>query len=452
MKYKIASLLLVVAAVVLGGVTTAHASHQTTTKLFIQDGEKTTVVDVPLKNNAGGLEVEVADLGNDGTGEIIVANGVGNEPRVRVLRSDGSEIGSFLAYAPSMGTGVNISVCDLTGDGVNEIITAPQRRGGPHVRVFNQYGEPINGGFFAYAEHMRAGVNIACGDLDDDQKAELVTLPEAGGGPHVRTWEWNGQKMQMEQQFFTKDGQNDRRGLVGIVKDRKIIVTPQKTNKAVLTAYEMRDASIHTSSLQDGNESSLSVSYIADVFEVDGQVAYSAGDSNSYHIADTSYKIAEGSGTLNASSGNLDDDNEEERVFTSNKPQFHIDEAADGKKIIVDISDQRLYAYNKGILEHTFPVSTGKFPYATPQGDHSVLAKPFHVNYQWSYGPNNPNNYDLGIVPYNLRIYPHIYIHYAYWHNNFGHPMSHGCINVSLDNMKWAYDWADKGMPVKVRE
>jgi lipoprotein-anchoring transpeptidase ErfK/SrfK len=74
------------------------------------------------------------------------------------------------------------------------------------------------------------------------------------------------------------------------------------------------------------------------------------------------------------------------------------------------------------------------------------------VNYTWNYGPDDPRNYDLGPVKYNLRIYPHIYIHYAYWHNNFGRPMSHGCVNVNWDNMKWLYDWAEEGIPVTVRE
>lgn len=33
-------------------------------------------------------------------------------------------------------------------------------------------------------------------------------------------------------------------------------------------------------------------------------------------------------------------------------------------------------------------------------------------------------------------------IHSAYWHNNFGHPMSHGCINMRTEDAKLLYDWA----------
>ena len=117
---------------------------------------------------------------------------------------------------------------------------------------------------------------------------------------------------------------------------------------------------------------------------------------------------------------------------------------------MVDLSEQRLYAYNDGVLENSFLISSG-INNLTPLGKHAILAKIYEVDYRWSYGVNDPRNYDLGVVPYNLRFFPHIYLHYAYWHNNFGHVMSHGCVNVSLTNMKWLYNWAEKGDEVNVR-
>ena len=155
---------------------TALASHPQTVTIRSFDGKVN--FDFPVSNDVGGISLALADLGNDGVSEIIVGAGLGSEPRVTVLRQDGSQIGSFLPYAPTLGVGINVIACDLTGDGVNEIITSPQRGGGPHIRVFNAMGEAIdNGSFFAYEKSFRGGVNLACGDLIET-RVELVTMPE----------------------------------------------------------------------------------------------------------------------------------------------------------------------------------------------------------------------------------------------------------------------------------
>jgi len=121
------------------------------------------------------------------------------------------------------------------------------------------------------------------------------------------------------------------------------------------------------------------------------------------------------------------------------------------KVIVISTRYQRMFAYEDGKLVNTFLISSGLWRYPTPRGYFSVLKKRPIVNYVWSYGKNHPDNYDLGYVPYNLNFYGHFYIHYAYWHWNFGHRMSHGCVNVNLPNSKWIYRWADKGIPVIVQ-
>lgn len=121
-----------------------------------------------------------------------------------------------------------------------------------------------------------------------------------------------------------------------------------------------------------------------------------------------------------------------------------------GKFINISLKEQRLRAYENGRLVNTFLISSGRGKFPTPKGDFSVLAKVPVVHYKWTYAVNSPDNYDLGLVPYNLRIMPHKYIHYAYWHNAFGRTMSHGCVNVNLKNIKWIYRWSDEGVPVYV--
>ncbi len=40
--------------------------------------------------------------------------------------------------------------------------------------------------------------------------------------------------------------------------------------------------------------------------------------------------------------------------------------------------------------------------------------------------------------------------HGTSWHTNFGVPMSHGCVNLSVEDAKWFYNWSTVGMPVVV--
>lgn len=392
-------------------------------------------------DEVGGFNLALADLGTDGVSEIIVAGGLGSEPRVRVLRQDGSEIGSFLAYAPTMGVGINVIACDLTGDGYNEIITVPQRGGGPHVRVFNRMGEAIDdGGFFAYAQTLRTGVNLACGDLIGDERAELVTLPAPGGGPHVRVWSLNDGRETLEKNFFAFHESN-RTGLVGVVRDKQLIVAQQFTQSPIIKTIV-----IHSSyTINDEKNfpiNALGLRSLA-VFADDVYLFSATGNNmTNTRTGETKTLSSENSSATIGSDSNHIIFAPAGNIFSSTREPKHIE---------VDISQQRLYAYEYGILQNTFLISSGKNN-TTPLGNHTISAKLPTVHYTWTYGKDDPRNYDLGLVPYNLRITPHIYIHYAYWHNNFGNPMSRGCVNVALDDMKWIYGWAQEGVPVKVKE
>lgn len=411
------------------------ASHPTS--IQIRSVDTSVSIELTGANDVGGVSLAAADLGDDGVAELIVGNGMGMEPRVRVLRQDGSEIGSFLAYDASLGVGINITVCDLTGDGYNEIVVAPQRGGGPHIRVFDRYGEAIDGGgFFAYETGMREGVNLACGNLVDDARAELVTLPAAGGGPHVRVWSWeDGETLAKNFFAFNTD---DRSGIVGAVHDKKLFLAQQHTSTPMLKTLV-----IHSSPTITSEES----------LDIDGLgVASLAVFNNDLYLTtattSTLYNLTQHTTTeldiTHASLAATDT-----RLLLA-PGRFLFSALTDDQRIEVDVSEQRLYAFERGILRNSFLISSGRAN-STPLGERLVLAKVPLVHYAWFYGADSPFNYDLGWVPYNLRFAPHIYIHYAPWHNNFGHPMSRGCVNVNLANIQWLYDWAREGTPVEVK-
>ncbi len=118
------------------------------------------------------------------------------------------------------------------------------------------------------------------------------------------------------------------------------------------------------------------------------------------------------------------------------------------KKISVDLSAQRLSYFLGHVELGSFLISSGVPKMSTPKGEFTVLAKKPLVNYG---GPG----YSYPNTKWNLMFKKgkgfNYYIHGAYWHNKFGRPMSHGCVNVSYANMEGLYQWADKGTKIIIK-
>jgi lipoprotein-anchoring transpeptidase ErfK/SrfK len=119
------------------------------------------------------------------------------------------------------------------------------------------------------------------------------------------------------------------------------------------------------------------------------------------------------------------------------------DPAKAGKWIDISISRQTLTAYqgNTPVLQAV--VSTGISRYPTPTGRYTIQRKYRAVHMS---GPG----YSLPNVPYAMFFYRGYAIHGTYWHDNFGTPMSHGCINIRTDQAGWLYNWAPVGTPVVI--
>lgn len=152
-------------------------------------------------NFTGGVVVATADTDGDGELEIITAPHSSGGPHVRIFDMAGNLEGQFMAYDPNYRGGLNITTADFDGDGRAEIVTAPKVAAGPHVKVFNSYGEETSS-FFAYAEKFRGGVYVKAIDTDRDGQIEIVTSPYSGGGPHIRVFDQFGG---LESQFMAFD-------------------------------------------------------------------------------------------------------------------------------------------------------------------------------------------------------------------------------------------------------
>jgi hypothetical protein len=137
----------------------------------------------------GGVRVATGDVDGDGMLDIITAPGAGGGPHIRVFSgADGTLLKEFFAYAPAFAGGVFVASADFNGDNKADIVTAADAGGGPHVKVFDGVSGALLREFFAYAPAFTGGVRVATGDVNGDHTPDIVTGAGPGGGPHVRVF------------------------------------------------------------------------------------------------------------------------------------------------------------------------------------------------------------------------------------------------------------------------
>ena len=129
---------------------------------------------------------------------------------------------------------------------------------------------------------------------------------------------------------------------------------------------------------------------------------------------------------------------------SSSAPLPEIALSGNGERWIdVDLTNQYVYAYEGDVVVNSFIVSTGTWRTPTVTGQYKI-----YVKYR-SAKMSGPGYY-LPNVPYIMYFYKGYGLHGTYWHNNFGTPMSHGCVNMRTDDAAWLYEWASVGTLVNV--
>lgn len=129
------------------------------------------------------------------------------------------------------------------------------------------------------------------------------------------------------------------------------------------------------------------------------------------------------------------------------------DEAPADKRIVVDRSEQKLYAYEGEELFMEEAISTGLDLTPTPRGTFTVFKKTPSRYMQGPLPGISSDYYDLPGVPWNLYFTEAGgAIHGTYWHDNFGQKWSHGCVNLPPEKARQLYDWAPLGTTVVVQD
>ena len=117
--------------------------------------------------------------------------------------------------------------------------------------------------------------------------------------------------------------------------------------------------------------------------------------------------------------------------------------ANEGRWIDVDLSEQRVTAYEGSSAVNEFIVSTGTSAHPTVTGQFRIYVK---LRSTAMAGPG----YYLPGVPFTMYFYKGYSLHGTYWHSNFGVPMSHGCVNMFTPDAEWLFNWASVGTLVNV--
>ena len=113
--------------------------------------------------------------------------------------------------------------------------------------------------------------------------------------------------------------------------------------------------------------------------------------------------------------------------------------------IDVDLSQQVLTAYEGHTPVHTTLVSTGLPGTPTPVGQFRIWVK-------FRYDDMVGADYHIKDVPYVMYFHAGYGLHGVTWHGNFGHPMSHGCVNLPTPEAEWLFNWAGVGTLVNIHE
>lgn len=401
----------------------------------------------------GNIDLSVADIGGDGIDEIIISYGSNNRPNVEVWRSTGSIIYDFLAYQEGFNGGVNISTGDLNGDKKEEIITGAGYLGGPHVKSFGTASNTLS--FFSSNTNDRKGVEILAADLGGDGKSEIIVASNLNQVPEVMVFDNGGRKLDLGVRFDLDYRGGINLGKIDIENDGRseILLAGGFGNKPEVfvlnnnlelinkfTAYNENYLGGINVVSGDINNDGLSEIITSPSFGGGPHIKIfnSLGDiMEEFFAYDEEYyggvKVA--TGDINGD-GNDEIITIQERIFSEYKYNWY-------KYIEINLSEQRLYMWQDGRQIGGFKISSGLYYSPTPLGEFNVYLKRPNVLMSGS-------DYYLPNVPWVLSFSGPFTIHGTYWHNNFGHRMSHGCVNMYTPEAELLYNWADIGTPVYI--
>ncbi|MBC8164133.1 MAG: L,D-transpeptidase [Roseiflexaceae bacterium] len=119
------------------------------------------------------------------------------------------------------------------------------------------------------------------------------------------------------------------------------------------------------------------------------------------------------------------------------------------RRIEVNLSTQQLVAYEDDVSVFQAPIATGRDGFNTPTGNYAIYDK---YTMQDMVGAIGGESWYVPSVPWVQYVVGGVALHGTYWHDQWGTGvrMSHGCINLNIDDAQWLWEWADVGTTVNI--
>ncbi|MBK8024326.1 MAG: L,D-transpeptidase [Chloroflexi bacterium] len=128
------------------------------------------------------------------------------------------------------------------------------------------------------------------------------------------------------------------------------------------------------------------------------------------------------------------------KIFKIERPEGI---APDARWVAIDLYEQTVVAYEGDTPVYATVVSTGLPPNETNEGLFSVWASLPQDKMSGATGA--PDAYAVESVPWVLYFDGGISLHGTYWHDLFGYRQSHGCVNLTISDARWMYNWVHQG-------
>ena len=116
-----------------------------------------------------------------------------------------------------------------------------------------------------------------------------------------------------------------------------------------------------------------------------------------------------------------------------------------GRWIEVNLYEQTLGVYENGRLVYATLIASGMDPFFTQPGLFQIYKKYDKTNMSGAFEADRSDYYFLEDVPWTMYYDDARALHGAYWRTLYGYPQSHGCVNLSIGDAKFIYDWANEG-------